>query len=608
MQPETVSQPQSAATSAAETQSPPRLRRVLGLGDLIFYGIVLIQPVGAVGIFGLADQKSFGHVTLTILIALAAMMLTAWSYGRMAGLYPAAGSAYTYVGRGLNPHAGFLAGWAMFLDYLVIPIVSVIYGAISVQKVVDALAPGFVHRLVGGFGLPVSDQRLAIIFWVLLFASFTTLLNVRGIKWTAGANQVLTAVMFLVIAIFLIDAVRFLFLKQGWAGLFSTEPFYNPRTFNLRTIGTATSLAALTYIGFDGITTLSEDVNDPKRTVPIAVVLVCLLIGICVGAQVYLAQRAWPDYTTFTDPDTAFFDVCGLVGGKFLLNTMALTLAVACLGSALTGQVGAARILFGMGRDGALPKFFARLDRKSNPVLNIWLIGIVALLGALLLNYEKAATLINFGAFLAFMGVNLAVVREFFFRPPAGHRRNWFLDLLAPVVSFVFCLLIWLSLPLPAKVLGGAWCAAGLLFLTVRICGFRFIFSVDGRAGRETFWLVSVTVVVASLVVERFAEALISSGVELRTPERFVWFGAGYALFFAWLPVALWMFLAVQAKRWHDRNKSGWMVLLNLIPAIGTIWTLIELGFLEGSRGVNRYGDKAFEGIRQPVMLDLSGA
>src|SRR5580658_9691007 len=111
--------------------APPKLRRVLGVGDLVFYGVVLIQPVGAVGIFGLADKDSFGHVTTTILIALVAMMLTAVSYGRMAGLYPAAGSAYTYVGRGLNPHLGFIAGWAMFLDYLVIPVISVVYGALS---------------------------------------------------------------------------------------------------------------------------------------------------------------------------------------------------------------------------------------------------------------------------------------------------------------------------------------------------------------------------------------------------------------------------------------------------------------------------------------------
>jgi len=207
--------------------------------------------------------------------------------------------------------------------------------------------------------------------------------------------------------------------------------------------------------------------------VPLAVVLVCLIIGLCVVSQVYLAQLAWPDYTTFKDPDTAFFDVCRLVGGMFLLNAMAIILAVACLGSALTGQVGAARILFGMGRDNALPKFFARLDRRDNPVLNIWLIGVLALIGGLVLNYEKAATLINFGAFLAFMGVNLAVIREFFFRPPAGHVRNWLLDVAVPAVAFLFCLWIWVSLPTPAKVIGGAWCLLSLIYTAIKTRGFR---------------------------------------------------------------------------------------------------------------------------------------
>jgi amino acid transporter len=207
--------------------------------------------------------------------------------------------------------------------------------------------------------------------------------------------------------------------------------------------------------------------------VPLAVVLVCFLIGLCATIQVYLAQRVWPDYTTFKDLDTAFFDVCRLVGGKLLFNAMALVLAIACLGSALTGQVGAARSLFGMGRDNALPRFFARLDKRDNPVLNLWIIGVLSLAGALLLPYEDAATLINFGAFLAFLGVNLAVIREFVLRPPAGHKRNWLFDLVSPGVAFVFCLWIWLSLPLPAKKVGGIWCLAGLVYTGIKTRGFR---------------------------------------------------------------------------------------------------------------------------------------
>jgi len=464
-----------ALVSAATGQNPvqPHLRRVLGLGDLIFYGIVLIQPVGAVGIFGLANKGSLGHVTTTILVALVAMLLTAISYGRMAGLYPAAGSAYTYVGRGLNPHLGFVAGWAMFLDYLVIPVVSVVYGSLSMQRLVDDLAPGLSNQVVLLMGLPFGPERTAFVLWVILFTAVMTFLNLRGIQWTARANQILTTAMFLVIGIFVVQAIRYLLRKQGWAGVISTEPFYNPRTFDLRAIGTATSLAALTYIGFDGISTLAEDVKEPKRTVPLAIVLVCLLIGLCAGVMVYLAQRVWPDYTTFISLDTAFFDVCNLVGGKFLFNAISVIMAIACLGSALTGQVGAARILFGMGRDNALPRIFARLNAQHNPVLNIWVIGVVALAGALLLDYEQAATLINFGAFLAFMGVNLAAIREFFFRPPPGHKRNWLFDLISPALGFLFCLLIWCSLPKPAKVVGGIWCALGLAYTAVKTRGFR---------------------------------------------------------------------------------------------------------------------------------------
>jgi len=467
---------QSSATVSTATSpntSQPHLRRVLGLGDLIFYGIVLIQPVGSIGIFGLANKMSLGHVTTTIVVALVAMLLTAVSYGRMAGLYPAAGSAYTYVGKGLNPHLGFVAGWAMFLDYLVIPVVSVVYGSLSTQRLVDDLFPGLSNKVVAFLGLPFAPERTAFAMWVILLTSLMTFLNVRGIKWTARTNQILTVVMFLVIGIFVVQAIRYLLSHQGWAGVISTEPFYNPHTFNLRAIGTATSLAALTYIGFDGISTLAEDVKEPKRTVPLAIVLVCLLMGLCAGVIVYLSQRVWPDYSTFKNLDTAFFDVCGLVGGKFLFNAFTLIMAIACLGSALTGQVGAARILFGMGRDNALPRFFARLNAKDNPVLNIWLIGILALVGALSLNYEEAATLINFGAFLAFMGVNLAVIREFCWRPPAGHKRNWLFDLITPSLGFLFCLAIWCSLPKPAKVVGGIWCAVGLIYTGIKTRGFR---------------------------------------------------------------------------------------------------------------------------------------
>src|SRR5690242_10805744 len=262
-------------TAQVQTNVPgavPRLRRVLKLWDLIFYGIVVIMPIAAVPLFGVAQKLSDGHTVTTILIAMCAMMLTAFSYGRMAALYPSAGSAYTYVGRGLNPHLGFLAGWAMFLDYLIVPLICTIYGALTVQRVMSPF-------------LPHVPGRLLYAFLAALFAGAMTYLNLRGIRSTATTNVILLVIMCGVIGVFIVLAIRYLFDLQGWGGILSTTPFYNPRTFHLRSIATATSFAALTYIGFDGVTTLAEDVENPKRNVLMATVLVCLFTGLFSGLQ-----------------------------------------------------------------------------------------------------------------------------------------------------------------------------------------------------------------------------------------------------------------------------------------------------------------------------------
>src|SRR6266436_4461873 len=173
--------------TTATVTSAHRLKRVLTLWDLIFYGIVLIQPIAPVPLYGVAQKLSDGHFAAIILIAMFAMMITAVSYGRMAALYPAAGSAYTYVGRGLNPHLGFLAGWAMFLDYVMIPIVNVVYGAQSLARLMPAIPP---------------------LVFVMALAAGITFLNLRGIRWTARTNEILLAGMCVVIAIFLVQAVR----------------------------------------------------------------------------------------------------------------------------------------------------------------------------------------------------------------------------------------------------------------------------------------------------------------------------------------------------------------------------------------------------------------
>ena len=436
------------------TAEVPHLRRVLGMWDLILYGIVAVTPSAPVTVFGLALVMSRGHAVDTILLAMVAMVFTGFSYGRMAALYPAAGSAYTYVGRGLNPHLGFLAGWAMLLDYLVIPLFCVIYGSLAIQR----LFP-----------------QVPFVFWSACIAGAMTYLNLRGIRSTARANQVLISLMMVVLLVFISLAIRFIFARQGWAGLFTVHPFYNPPTFHLGSLATATSFAALTYLGFDSVTTLAEDVHNPRRNVLWATVIVCAFTGIFGGLLVYLAQIVWPDYSTFTNIETAFMDVTRQVGGPLLFQAMAILIVVANVGSGLTGQVGAARLLFGMGRDNVLPhRFFSYLDPKRNtPTRNIWLIGILAFVGAQFMTYELTAEILNFGAFLGFIGVNVATVWQFYVMEQSGRSKNFFADLLVPALGALFCFMIWWGLALPAKVAGGTWFAVGLTYSAIRTQGFR---------------------------------------------------------------------------------------------------------------------------------------
>jgi amino acid transporter len=286
--------------------------------------------------------------------------------------------------------------------------------------------------------------------------------------------------MCVVIGFFIVLAVRFLFIMQGWGGLFSTQPFYDPATFNAHRILGATSFAALTYIGFDGITTLTEDAENPKRNILLATVLVCVFTGLFGGLEVYLGQRVWPDWQSFTSLETAFMDVCGRVGGPWLFNAMGIILILAAFGSGLAGGLGAAKLLFGMGRDNVLPrKFFGYVSPgTTTPTYNIILIGILSFAGAEILNYfgsayQQAGELLNFGAFLSFMGVNLAAFWQFGVLKKDGHKSRPVVDIVLPLAGFLFCAVIWWNLNPLAKTAGGIWFALGFLYVASKTRLFR---------------------------------------------------------------------------------------------------------------------------------------
>ena len=431
-----------ASDSVAQTGA--KLRRSLSLWDLVFYGLIVIQPTAPMPIFGVVSKVARGHVVTTILIAMVAMLLTAVSYGRMARVYPSAGSAYAYVRAEFGEFAGYLTGWGIVLDYLLNPLICTIWCSKAAANVIP----------------------IPYILWAIFFAVLFTWLNLRGVEASAAINRWLAIAISVVVACMLIVMLRYLAGLPDLTPGFLTRPFYDPANFSVSSIFTGTSIAALTYIGFDSISTLSEEVIDPKKNILRATVLVCLATGIFASIEVYLGQLVWPDFHHYPDLDTAYSFIAGRAGGPILFHLVNATLLVATIGSGMGSQLGAARLLYGMGRDNALPaRFFGHLDSKTSiPNFNVLFSGAVALIGALSISYQLGAELLNFGAFLAFTGVNLAAFMHYYVREK---RRRW-TYLVLPLAGCAVCLYIWSSLQWPAKIMGFLWLSVGAIYALVR--------------------------------------------------------------------------------------------------------------------------------------------
>lgn len=438
----------------------PGLRRTLTLWNLIIIGIVIIQPIAPMGIYGVINNVAGGHVITTILIAMVAMFFTAVSYGKMARVYPSAGSAYTYVGQEIHSGLGYLTGWAMVMDYILNPLICTIICSKLTQNILPSIP-----------------------YWAfaIFYAAFFTGLNLWGIKTSARINEVLAAGMTIVVIVFFGFVIRFLWNIHEYGAGFFTHPFYNAETFHFGSVARGTSLAVLTYIGFDGISTFSEEVENPRRNIMLATVFVCLLAGVLSSVEVYAAQVVWGSKPFPPDQvESAFPIVARQIGGFFLFHLLNFTVLIANIGSGMAAQLAAARLLYGMGRNDALPKgFFGKVTAKTGiPMNNVLLIGAIALAGAFAMTYERGAELLNFGAFIAFMGVNAAAFMHYYVRA----KEKKFLNFLMPVAGFVICGAIWWNLSPPAKIAGTIWVAIGIAYGAWKTSGFRKQMSFEAPA------------------------------------------------------------------------------------------------------------------------------
>jgi amino acid transporter len=426
------------------------LRRALGLPSLVFFGLVYMVPLTVFTTYGIVTQTSGGRLPVAYLVTLAAMVFTARSYARMSVAYPVAGSAYAYSQKSFGAPIGFLAGWSLLLDYLFLPMI---------------------NYLVIGIYLEAAIPAVPAWIFILLSIAIVTVLNIVGIVSVARANFLIIAVQVLFIVIFVVLACVKL-SGMGSVDLMApltgdgTAPGFSP-------IFAGAAILCLSFLGFDAVSTLSEEAKNPTRSVPHAIMIATVASGLIFIGLSYLSQLVFPS-NDFTDVDSGALDVMTTAGGQFLETFFTAAYVAGALGSAITSQASVARILFAMGRDGILPhRVFGHVSpRFSTPVYAILVVSVVSLV-AVVIDLATLASMISFGALVAFSAVNLSVIKHYWLDRHERGGGGTFNNLVLPLIGFLLTLWLWTSLSGLTLVIGLIWLAAGFAWLVGVTRGFQ---------------------------------------------------------------------------------------------------------------------------------------
>lgn len=456
----TAAAPPAAAGSQGSGYKQ-QLDRIMSVRDMVVYGLIFMVPIAPFGIYGGVFSESGGMPALVYLVGTLAMVFTALSYGMLIREWPVSGSVYAYTSRGLGPGIGFVSGWTLLLDYLLIPVLLYVVASTALSGIVPEVPP----------------WAFSVVFVVA-----NTFVNVRGIALTDVVNRIALVLELLVLAVFAVLAVRWLLSDPASRG-FSLDPLYNPATFDPNLVMSAVSLGVLSFLGFDGIATLSEEAEDGRRGPGRAMMASLAIVGSLFVLQTYLAGCISPDGAVFAhDQGNAFYLVAQLVGGRWLYVVCAVATALSWgIFTALAAQTAVSRILFAMGRDGNLPRVLAKVHPWfQTPYVATLFVGSLALVLVLTFGQLGADTIslfVNFGALTAFLLLHVTVIGYFFIKKRDG---RWVAHLLVPLCGLVVIGYTWWSLDAPAKILGLVWMSAGIVYYLV----LRFGLKRDVKIGR----------------------------------------------------------------------------------------------------------------------------
>ena len=422
-----------------------QLSRALGTRDLIVYGMIFMVPIAPYSVFGFVWADAKGMVPLAYLVGLVGMFFTALSYAAMSRAYPLAGSVYTYAHRGLHEVAGFFSGWLILLDYILVPALLYLFSAVALRPILPAV-PDWV--------------------WLLGFISFNAVVNLIGIRVTARVNWAMLIMELVTLALFVVLGLFALYHGQGAGGL-SWKPVYDPQVFSLSTVAGATSIAVLSFLGFDGISTLSEESRGGKDAVGRATLIALVLIGVLFILQTWIATDL-AQGMRFSASDTAFYEISERAGGHWLrLITILAVVLASAIANAMAAQAAVARILFAMARDGKLPAILGKIHaRYKTPYVSTLLVAVISLLVGLFFGsrIDDLSRIVNFGALSSFVLLHLSVINHYYIRERSG---DWLRHIVCPTAGLLVISYVLLEMDRSAKIFGGCWIAIGVVYYLV---------------------------------------------------------------------------------------------------------------------------------------------
>ncbi|HDN9513212.1 TPA: APC family permease [Aeromonas salmonicida] len=438
------------------SQQPVRLKKTLSMWQVVVMGLAYLTPMAVFDTFAIVGDITEGRVATAYLLALGGILLTAFSYGHLVRKFPSAGSAYTYAQKVFNPYIGFMVGWSSLLDYMFMPMINILLAKIYLTAMFPGVDP-----------------------WIFIFGLVTvmTFLNLRGINLVANFNDLIVVIQLAIITLFIGLMGWGIYQGEGAATLMSSRPFHF-ESASVVPLFTGATILCFSFLGFDGLSSLSEETPNAGKVIPRAIVLTALIGGVIFVVVSYCLQLYFPDLARFKEPDAVLPEIALYVGGAFFQSVVLVCTTVAVLASGMAAHAGVSRILYVMGRDRMIPeRVFGYIHPKyRTPAINVLMVGCLAL-SAVSFDLDTALALVNFSALVAFTFVNLSVIGQFWVREKRNKSiKDHLLYLLLPLLGAATIGALWINLEQSSLELGLIWAGLGVTYLFLRLAVFRIPF------------------------------------------------------------------------------------------------------------------------------------